>query len=326
MKIPRIANLPGASNRIIHLVAAVLTASAAMSYSEDWGAYSIVPVSAQAMVLEAVESATADGTVVSIGKPAGTANQKWVITPKGDNYFSIKPSYNSNLTLAVAKGGAKSGSPIVLETDSDQPWQLWTLTKHENGSYSLAPKHAPEMGLDDLGGKQTPGAKIDLWTNSGKDQHLQWMIKPLAGSSVPAATAEPATKSYEPPEIKPEDILPGVTKQFTFTQSAIFPGTVRDVTVFIPAQYDGTRPACVYVKTDGYNPREKVLLETMIAMKEMPVTVGVFVRPGEVPAPMKGTLGRRNRDFEYDGVSDNNVRFLVDELLPYVAREYNLKL
>jgi len=38
---------------------------------------------------------------------------------------------------------------------------------------------------------------------------------------------------------------------------------------------------------------------------------------------MKGTLDRRNRDFEYDGVSDNNVRFLVDELLPFVAKEFN---
>ena len=82
------------------------------------------------------------------------------------------------------------------------------------------------------------------------------------------------------------------------------------MTVFIPAQYKGKKPACVYVKTDGYNPREKVLMETMIATKEMPVTIGVFVRPGDLPAPMKGTLGRRNRDLEYDGVSDDNVRFL----------------
>jgi len=123
-----------------------------------------------------------------------------------------------------------------------------------------------------------------------------------------------------------DDVRPGATKQFTFTQSRIFPGTVRDVTVFIPAQYDGKKPACVYVKTDGFNPREKTLLETMIATKEMPVTVGVFVRPGELPAPMKGTLGRRNRCFEYDSVNDNNVRFLTEELLPFVAKEFNLNL
>jgi sugar lactone lactonase YvrE len=67
-------------------------------------------------------------------------------------------------------------------------------------------------------------------------------------------------------------------------------------------------------------------METMIATKEMPVTVGVFVRPGELPAPMKGAHGRRNRCFEYDGVSDNNVRFLTEELLPFVAKEFGLNL
>ncbi|MDB6137254.1 MAG: gluconolactonase, partial [Verrucomicrobiaceae bacterium] len=41
---------------------------------------------------------------------------------------------------------------------------------------------------------------------------------------------------------------------------------------------------------------------------------------------VKGTIGRRNRCFEYDGVGDNNVRFLVDELLPFVAKELDLKL
>ena len=76
-------------------------------------------------------------------------------------------------------------------------------------------------------------------------------------------------------------------KDCEFSKSAIFPGTHRGVTVFIPAQYDGTKPACVYVKTDGYNPAEKPLLEALIAAKEMPVTIGVFVRPGDLPAPMK---------------------------------------
>ena len=128
------------------------------------------------------------------------------------------------------------------------------------------------------------------------------------------------------PRSSPEAVPKGEIKDFTFSDSAIFPGTVRQVTVFIPAQYDGSKPACVYVKTDGYNPREKSLLETLIATKEMPVTIGVFVRPGELPAPVKGTIGRRNRCFEYDGVGDNNVRFLVEELLPFVAKRFDLKL
>ncbi len=146
-----------------------------------------------------------------------------------------------------------------------------------------------------------------------------------------AEAQQDAAPKYVPPAVKPEDILPGTTKQFVFSQSKVFPGTVREVTVFIPAQASAThsspaKPLCVYVKTDGYNPREKALMEAAIAAKEMPVTVGVFVKPGTLPAPMKGTLDRRNRCFEYDGVSDNNVRFFTEELLPFVAKEYGLNL
>lgn len=294
--------------------------------AEDWGAYSIAPVSAPGMVLEAVDAGTTEGTRVSIGKPTGTAHQKWVIAPKDGDWFCIRASSSLGLVIAAARGEAKNGTPIVLEKETGVPSQLWNVKKLENGNYNLIPKHAPMMGIDDFGGAKTPGSRIDLWTNKAGDQHLEWKITALAGSSVAAVVAPEVASSYQPVEIKPEDIRRGEIKTFKFEQSKVFPGTTRDVTVFIPAQYDGAKPACVYVKTDGFNPKEKDLLETMIATKEIPVTVGVFVRPGEVPAPMPGTLGRRNRCFEYDGVSDNNVRFFTEELLPHIAKEYGLKL
>jgi enterochelin esterase-like enzyme/sugar lactone lactonase YvrE len=307
------------------LLFAIVVVGPSASRADDWGSYAIVPVSARTMVLEAVNAGTADGTVVSINKPVGKAHQKWSIVTKEGGVVAIKPAHDSALALAVAQGAAKQGSAIVLEKDTGKPSQLWSLTKRDNGAYSLTPKHAPGMGLDLLGGKQDPGATVDLWTLNPNDPHLQWFIRPLAGTGAAEANAEDAPK-YAPPAIKPEGIKPGTTKQFSFTQSKVFPGTVRDVTVFIPAQYDASKPACVYVKTDGYNPREKTLLETMIATKEIPVTVGVFVRPGTLPAPMKGTVDRRNRCFEYDAVNDNNVRFFDEELLPFIAKEHQLNL
>jgi enterochelin esterase-like enzyme/sugar lactone lactonase YvrE len=324
-QIPSVTNLK--CRRLKGLVAVLVIGLAANhALAEDWGIYSIVPVSAPRTVLEVVDSGTAEGAVVSINKPVDAPSQKWTITPKEPGFYAIRPVHAGSLVLAAAKGGMRNGTAIVLEKDSGEPWQMWSLTKHENGSYSLIPKHAPAQGLDDLGGKQEPGSKIDLWSHNPNDPHLQWFIQPLAGSGMGTAAAENSANTYKPPAIAPADIKEGAIKQFTFTASKVFPGTVRDVTVFIPAQYDGSKPACVYVKTDGYNPREKTLIETMIATKEMPVTVGVFVRPGDLPAPMLGTLGRRNRDFEYDGVSDSNVRFLVEELLPFIAQEYRLNL
>jgi hypothetical protein len=130
--------------------------------AEDWGAYVITPVSAPAMVLEAVDAGTTEGTRVSIGNPAGAAHQKWFIVPKGDGFYAIKPSYSTTLTLAVDKGGVKNGTNIVLETDSGKPWQQWQIQKNDAGSYSIIPRHAPTQGMDDLGGKKEAGSKIDL--------------------------------------------------------------------------------------------------------------------------------------------------------------------
>ena len=294
---------------------------------DDWGLHLIRPVGGPDMALEPVDG------VITIGKTTRAAPQKWSIVRGAEGFFFISPSSDPSRVLSVENGGAQRGTRIVLETNSGKPSQLWAFQKQEGGAYTLTPKHAPHMALDDLGGKTTPGARIDLWDKKAGDRHLHWLVQPLAGSPasepasnaavIPAGTTDAA---YRPPSIKPEDILPGETKHLVFAHSKVFPGTVREVTVFIPKQYDAKKPACVYVKTDGFNPREKLMMETMIATGEMPVTVGVFVRPGELPAPMKGTLGRRNRDFEYDGIGDENVRFLVDELLPFVAKECSLNL
>jgi sugar lactone lactonase YvrE/enterochelin esterase-like enzyme len=302
----------------------LFTILASTALAEEWGTYQIVPVSAPDFVLEVVGNSK-EGEIVSINKPANTPNQKWIIQPRGDGWNWLMPASQPGLALTVDGASTTNGTKVLLAKDTKSDAQLWSLTKQDNGSYAIEPKHAPGMGLDHLGGKKEVGAKVDLWQHRKGDSHLQWFVRPLAGSGIVEAK-KVAVPVYTPPAIKPEAILPGRIETFTFNTSRIFPGTVREVTVFIPAQYDGSKPACVYVKTDGYNPREKTMMEQLIATKEMPVTIGVFVRPGSLPAPMKATQDRRNRCFEYDGITDDNVRFLVGELLPAVAKEFDLKL
>src|SRR5665648_82795 len=124
------------------------------------------------------------------------------------------------------------------------------------------------------------------------------------------------------------EIPKGSIEKFQFRESKIFPGTVREVTVYIPAQIGSTKSACVYVQQDGFNPGQKLneILDTLIANKEIPVTVGIFIRPGSLPSANSNTLQRPNRCFEYDGVGNNYVRFLLEEILPYVSIKYNLNL
>jgi len=298
--------------------AAAFVFGATCAWTQDWnGRFALIPVSAPEMVLEAVLPGTSEGHAVSINVPTAADNQTWVMTRKGDAY-TLCPASAPTLALAVKGGGTDNGTPVVIEPDAAQPWQRWTVKLNPNGSVSLLAAHAPGKGLDDFGGGDKPGARQDLWDCHAGDEHLQWVLKPLAGATVPA---EFAAKSRLDP-FAPK----GTVKEFTFAASRIFPGTRRTGSIFIPAQYDASKPACVYVRQDGYNRAEKSFLESLIAAGDMPVTVGVFVRPGELPAPMPGTLGRRNRCFEYDAVSDDYVRFLVEELLPFVAKEFGINL
>lgn len=291
---------------------------AAAAVAQDWsGRFTLLPLSAPELALEAVAPGNAAGALVSINVPDGADHQVWTVTRKGGAY-ALSPASAPALALAAAGGGTNNGTRLVLEADEGKPWQRWTVKINPNGTVSLLAAHAPDKGIDDLGGGNKPGAKIDLWTCHAGDEHLQWILKPLAGATVSAEFA--ATPHLDP--LAPK----GEIKEFTFAESKIFPGTRRTGSVFIPAQVDPRKPACVYVRQDGYNRAEKCVLESLIAAGEMPVTVGVFVRPGELPAPKPGTLGRRNRCFEYDAVNDNYVRFLTEELLPYVARTFTLTL
>ena len=114
----------------------------------------------------------------------------------------------------------------------------------------------------------------------------------------------------------------GEILKFAFESSKIFPGTKRDYWVYVPAQYKPGQPACVYVNQDGIGWRAPVVFDNLINSKEMPVTIGVFVSPGQVIATDRQAANDRfNRSFEYDGLGDNYARFILEELLPEVEKQ-----
>lgn len=120
---------------------------------------------------------------------------------------------------------------------------------------------------------------------------------------------------------QPDAVPKGETFTFKFDKSKVFPGTSRTVTVYVPRQYDGKTPACVYVNQDGVQYNAPAVFDKLIAEKSMPVTIGVFVPPGVVPAANTDALPRFNRSYEYDGLGDAYARFLLDELLPEVEKQ-----
>jgi enterochelin esterase family protein len=155
-----------------------------------------------------------------------------------------------------------------------------------------------------------------------------------SSAQVPKASKAENKVTYKlGPDSLPQDGTPkGKLIGPTLFHSHVLEGTVRQYWVFVPAQYSADKPACVLVFQDGQratNPngvlRVPVVMENLIHKKEMPVTIGIFVTPGQrgdqYPA---GTGNPNNRSVEYDSLNDSYARFIVDELLPEVAKSYNL--
>src|SRR5215212_2385653 len=80
--------------------------------------------------------------------------------------------------------------------------------------------------------------------------------------------ALPAAEDEYPPH--PDSVVQaGVPKgdliKFEFADSKIFPGTTREVTLYVPKQYAPAKPACVYVNQDGLQWNAPTVFDNLIA-------------------------------------------------------------
>jgi enterochelin esterase-like enzyme len=105
-------------------------------------------------------------------------------------------------------------------------------------------------------------------------------------------------------------------------QSRVFAGTERDWWIYVPAQYRPSQPAAVMVFQDGgvhYVKQVPTIFDNLIHKGDMPVTVGVFLNPGVFAD------GKRNRTVEYDTLSGDYARFVIEEILPEVEKTVKLR-
>ncbi|MCA9883465.1 MAG: esterase family protein [Anaerolineae bacterium] len=132
-----------------------------------------------------------------------------------------------------------------------------------------------------------------------------------------------------PASMPKPDVPQGTVTQYHHISQTIYPHVERDYWVYVPQQYDAAKPACLmvfqdaqfYLGNDVYAP---TVFDNLIDSGEMPVTIGVFVSPGDKGPgnPIYG--GKDNRSFEYDSLGDQYARFLLEELLPEVEEKYNI--
>jgi enterochelin esterase family protein len=160
------------------------------------------------------------------------------------------------------------------------------------------------------------------------------------------------TAQQPAPQLTPDSLQhPGVpagtlSPRQTLT-SKLYDGMVSDYWIYVPAEYDPSKPAALMVFQDGEGYAKRTgdhpalnVLDNLIAQHKIPVMIAIFTNPGDISASpgtptykfvdayskkWSRTLKDSMRSTEYDTVSDRYPRFRRDELVPAVAARYNLR-
>jgi enterochelin esterase family protein len=149
-----------------------------------------------------------------------------------------------------------------------------------------------------------------------------------------AAVAFAADDFVESPLQRENPNVPhGTVTKMPEWESKIFPNTIRDWSIYVPAQYKPESPAAVMVFFDGHDYvnvkghwRVPIVFDNLIASGEMPVTIAIFIDPGQDKSKEKpkSPWKNSNRSLEYDSLGDRNATFILQEILPEVEKTYHL--
>lgn len=129
-----------------------------------------------------------------------------------------------------------------------------------------------------------------------------------------------------------DNIPRGTVTKYTW-KSNIYTNTIRDYYIYVPAQYDASKSAALMIFQDGHayvqadgDFRVPTVFDNLISQGKMPITIGLFINPGHDmnAAPVENPFRVSNRSIEYDDVSDTYARFLMEEMIPELKKQYNI--
>jgi enterochelin esterase family protein len=166
---------------------------------------------------------------------------------------------------------------------------------------------------------------------------VRWRMFRLLVFSLALAAAFPVSaadewKLHRDATEKPE-VPKGTVKQMPPWLSKVFPQTTRDWWIYVPAQYKPDRSAALMIFQDGGTYvslkgmwRVPTVFDNLIAEGAMPPTVAVFLSPGSAVNPgHEFEPGQKtNRSIEYDSLGDRYARFLLEEIIPEVEKQWPL--
>lgn len=221
----------------------------------------------------------------------------------------------------LQKGGAPKFDDLAVAFALEAPpLEAWARASPQAAANAPAPRVVADVGgfslpLTKVGTSGVYAGVATIAHGTAFTWHYEAGDRRMGGGQLEVYETHPDSRE-QPGAPK------GAVRQMPPWESKIFSGTRRDWWVYVPAQYKPDNPAAVMVFQDGAVAKDfaPVVLDNLIAKGDIPVTVGIFIQPGTFISD-----GRSNRSFEYDTLSDQYVRFLLEEMLPEVEKTVALR-
>ena len=133
-----------------------------------------------------------------------------------------------------------------------------------------------------------------------------------------------------PESFRKEGVPKGIITKYEWQSKLL--NNFREYYVYVPAQYDSTKPAALMVFQDGHSYanetgdfRVPIVYDNLIYQKKLPVTICLFVNPGHNSKDYPENRFRvSNRADEYDVLDDRYAIMLMDEIIPELKKKYNI--
>jgi enterochelin esterase-like enzyme len=261
--------------------------------------------------------------VCCLAPGVGLAQEAASLTPKSlQTALAAKPEGAEAEKLAERIRGYFGGSEALMKGAAPKIEELTVAWAFEA---QQVPANAVTRVVADVGSLIVPMVKVGtsgVYAGAATLSHgtaVTWHYE--AGADRRFGGGQLEVYETHPDSLEHPGVPKGTVKQMPSWESKIFEGTKRDWWVYVPAQYRPENPAAVMVFQDGLGPKDYVptVFDNLIAKGDMPVTVGIFIQPGT------RADGRANRSFEYDTLSDQYARFLLEEILPEVEKTVKLR-
>jgi enterochelin esterase family protein len=223
---------------------------------------------------------------------------------------SPPPAFQQALLDTLGVENVQKGAAVIGEG----PDFLWSVESAQT----------PELFVDE--GQLPPMRRLqgtNLWFLTGKlktgaAHEFHYLVN---GAVFGGRNDVPA---YGPDSYVQPGVPQGKVSEKLVHASKIYEGMNSDYWIYVPAQYDPSRPAALMVWQDGEGfinrdggSRLFNVTDNLIHQKKIPVMIHVMISPG--------TPSRTWRSLEYDTMSDRYARFLRDEILAEVQSRYNIR-